>query len=83
MIFCPPEEVNDVWDVVARATANNELGIAAKVGPDDRNGQKPRLICIYTYDFSDREDVTRVVQKLKNMGLVETRGKGIYYKCGM
>ena len=82
MIFCPPEEINDVWAVVARATANNELGTAAKVAPDNGEAQKGRLMCIYTKDFSDREDVTRVVQKLKGLGLVETRGSKIYYKCG-
>ncbi|TVY39237.1 UPF0696 protein-like protein [Lachnellula occidentalis] len=81
MIFCPSEEVNDVWAVVARATANNDLGIAAKVAPDNGEDQRPRLICIYTKDFSDRGDVTRVVQKLKDLGLIETRGSKIYYKC--
>ncbi|TVY86021.1 UPF0696 protein-like protein [Lachnellula willkommii] len=81
MIFCPPEEVNDVWAVVARATASNDLGIAAKVARDNGEDQRPRLICIYTKDFSDRGDVTRVVQKLKDLGLVETRGSKIYYKC--
>lgn len=68
---------------MARATANNDLGIAAKVAPDNGEDQRPRLICIYTKDFSDRGDITRVVQKLKDLGLVETRGSKIYYKCGM
>ena len=83
MIFCPPEEVNDVWAVVARATVDNDLGIAAKVALDNGEDQRPRLMCIYTKDFSDRADVTRVVQKLKELGLIETRGSKIYYKCGM
>ncbi|TVY83098.1 UPF0696 protein-like protein [Lachnellula suecica] len=81
MIFCPPEEVNAVWGVVARATANNELGIAAKFAPDSGDDRKPRLMCIYTKDFSDEDDVTRVINKLRGLGLVETRGKPIYYKC--
>lgn len=83
MIFCPPQDVNAVWGVVARATANNELGTAAKVAPDEGTAQKERLICIYTHDFSDREDVARVVQKIKELGLIDSRGRGIYYKCGM
>ncbi|RDL33826.1 DUF1917-domain-containing protein [Venustampulla echinocandica] len=82
MIFCPPEEVNAVWSIVARATAENDLGIAAKVAPDDGNNRKPRLICIYTKDFTDRQDVSRVIHKLKSLGLVDaTSNKSIYYKC--
>ncbi|KAF7545655.1 hypothetical protein G7Z17_g9004 [Cylindrodendrum hubeiense] len=82
MLFCPPAEVNEVWEIVAKATANNELGIAAKVLPrppfDDP--RKDRLICVYTSDFKDRADVTRVLQKLRELKLVEARGRPIYYK---
>lgn len=31
LLFCSPDEVNDVWAVIAKNTANNELGLAAKV----------------------------------------------------
>ena len=80
MMFCPQNEVNAVWSVIARATAEADLGIAAKVAPDDgRSGE--RLICIYTKDFTDLDDVTRVIRKMKNLGLVESR-KPLYYKCG-
>jgi hypothetical protein len=75
-------EVNEVWGVVARAVANNELGTAARVAPFDGDNRKDRLICVYTKDFSDKEDVSRVVNKMKNLGLVETAGKAIWYKCG-
>jgi hypothetical protein len=81
MIFAQPNEVNAIWSVIARATAKNELGIAAKVGPDDGHDRKPRLICVYTKDFTDIKDVSRVVHKLKDIGVVD-RGKAIYYKCG-
>ena len=82
MIFCQANEVNAVWAVVARATANNELGIAAKVSPDDGDDRKSRVICIYTRDFTDMKDVSRAVHKLKDLGVVDSRGKPIYYKCG-
>ncbi|KAM5352106.1 hypothetical protein ACJ41O_004829 [Fusarium nematophilum] len=82
MLFCPPAEVNDVWAIVAKATANNELGIAAKVAPRPVNDdfRKDRLICVYTTDFADRADVGRVLQKLRELRLVEARGRPIYYK---
>lgn len=83
MLFCTPQEVNEVWSVVARNTINNDLGIAAKVASNDGDPAKLRLMCIYTKDFSDTEDVNRVVQKMKSLGLVDIKQKPIYYKCGM
>ncbi|KAG4436396.1 hypothetical protein IFR05_008119 [Cadophora sp. M221] len=80
MIFPSPCEVNEVWSVVAHATANNQLGISSKVAPDDGDDRSARLICIYTNDFEDMNDVRRVLLKLKDLGLVQ-KSKGIYYKC--
>jgi Basophilic leukemia-expressed protein Bles03 len=74
--------VNAVWAVIARATANNELGIAAKVSPEDGDDRQSRVICVYTKDFTDTKDVSRVVHKLKDLGIVDSRGKPIHYKCG-
>jgi hypothetical protein len=82
MIFCEPNEVNAVWSVVARATADNDLGIAAKVAPDIGDTRIPRLICIYTRDFNDLDDVSRVIHKMRDLGLFKSRGKPLYYKCG-
>ena len=82
-MFCDSGEVDAAWAVVARATAENELGIAAKVAPNDGQGdRRPRVICVYTKDFTDMKDVSRVVHKLRDLGLVETKGRGIHYKCG-
>jgi hypothetical protein len=81
MLFCPVFEVNEVWGVIAKATANNELGIGAKVATKLNVDQRTeRLICVYTADFSDTKDVTRVAQKLKQLGLV--KAKPLYYKPG-
>ncbi|KAL7803818.1 DUF1917 domain-containing protein [Trichoderma aethiopicum] len=82
MLFCPATEVNEVWEIVAKATANNELGIAAKVAPRSplEDPRKDRLLCVYTADFADKADVGRVLQKLRELKLVEARGRPIYYK---
>ena len=82
MLFCPTPDVNAVWSVIARATAQNDLGIAAKVAPYDGDPRKDRLICVYTKDFTNRDDVTRVLKKLKALGLFEMKGRPLYYKCG-
>ncbi|KAK8044841.1 hypothetical protein PG993_004865 [Apiospora rasikravindrae] len=81
MIFCPVHSVNETWALVAKATANNELGIAAKVAPRSAVDQRTeRLICVYTADFSDKSDVQKVAAKLKQLGLVQAHGRPLYYK---
>lgn len=84
MLFCTPAEVNDVWEIVAKATANNELGIAAKVAPKslEEDPRKDRLICVYTTDFANKADVGRVLRKMRELRLAEARGRPIYYKPG-
>ncbi|KAL8851111.1 MAG: hypothetical protein Q9221_004007 [Calogaya cf. arnoldii] len=86
MLFPYPEDVNRHWAIVATATVNRELGTAAKVAPDDGKGDRvPRLICVYTKDFSDIDDVKRVLGRLVELGLVKKKGageeRGIYYKA--
>ncbi|KAI9820887.1 MAG: hypothetical protein M1832_003520 [Thelocarpon impressellum] len=87
MLFPPSASVDELWSSVARATVANELGVIAKVAtaPDEASGgeggRSSRVICIYTADFSDVADVKRVLVKLKELGLVEAGGRGIYYKC--
>jgi len=83
MLFCSPHEVNAVWAVVAHKTVNNDLGFAAKVSgynPNGSDSRGARLICIYTRDFTDMGDVSRVLRKLRELGLVQKRGKQIFYK---
>ena len=89
MLFPMPEELTHTWGLVATATARNDLGIAAKVAADEGKGNRlPRLICIYTRDFADMEDVKRVLWKLVEMELVQRPARdpkgvrSIYYKCG-
>ncbi|KAI9723646.1 MAG: hypothetical protein M1812_000946 [Candelaria pacifica] len=81
MLFPMPEHVNKTWSLIATAVVNNELGSTAKIATDEGKGDRvSRLICVYTDDFSDTDDVKRVIAKLVEMGLVE-RSKSIYYKC--
>ncbi|KAJ6440890.1 splicing factor 3b [Purpureocillium lavendulum] len=75
-------KVNETWATLAHATANNELGIAAKIAPRPpfEEQRRDRLICVYTADFNDKTDVGRVLQRLRELRLVETRGRVLYYK---
>lgn len=81
-MFCETSEVDAFWSIIAHATASNDLGIAAKVAPRGNDDRQPRLICIYTKDFTDMNDVARVISKMRDLGLVNMRARPIYYKCG-
>lgn len=84
MLFISPAKVDEVWGVVAEATAKGELGFGAKVATaaaGDGGSTKTRLICIYTKDYEDRADVERVLRKMAELELVDLDGRPIYYKC--
>lgn len=80
MLFPTAKSVDSIWETIATAVANGDMGDGAKVATDDGSG-KARLICVYTHDFGDKEDVKRVLGTLVNEGLVDEREKPIYYKC--
>lgn len=83
MLFPPVDRVDHIWSIVAHAVARNQLGLGAKVSPKLEHPETgSRLICIYTYDFSNVEDVIRVLHKLRELGLVLANRRPIYYKCG-
>ncbi|KZF21820.1 DUF1917-domain-containing protein [Xylona heveae TC161] len=89
MLF-PETSIDRIWAIVATATAAGQLGIDAKIATADggtggiASTTRPRLICIYTYDFSDTQDVLRVLLRLVELELVGNSGGrgdgGIYYK---
>ncbi|KAF3763617.1 hypothetical protein M406DRAFT_74202 [Cryphonectria parasitica EP155] len=86
MLFIDPAYVDSVWATVVQATVRNELGIAAKVAPREHRGStRSRLICIYTYDFGDRDDVARVLNRMRQLELVRTgpRRQQVYYKTAL
>lgn len=79
MLFPFSNMVDEIWRKVAKATLEGSLGCAAKVATDDDSGNQ-RLICIYTEDFTNEEDVRRVLSKMQELHLIKGE-RGIYYKC--
>ena len=87
LLFVGIADVDYAWGRVANGTAENELGMAAKVAANggEDSDRKGRLICVYTKDFDNKEDVRRVLKKMKELGLLRGGDAGervIYYKCG-
>lgn len=80
MLFPADDDYPRFWRLVAEATAEGKLGITSKAAtpsPID----PINLICVYTYDFTDTEDVQRVLESLVELGLCQRDGKAIFYKC--
>jgi hypothetical protein len=74
LAFVGEADVDAVWEKVTAATLSGRLGLAAKVAtawPNPLARLSKRLICVYTYDFTDHEDVARVLVALRDLGFKE------------
>ncbi|KAL2831247.1 hypothetical protein BJY01DRAFT_260609 [Aspergillus pseudoustus] len=82
MLFITPDRIDSYWRAVVEGTMRGELGHAAKVATDAGDGEgRARLICIYTKDYRDREDIKQVLMRLMELKLVRKGERPIYYKC--
>ncbi|KAJ4346938.1 uncharacterized protein N0V89_010871 [Didymosphaeria variabile] len=79
MLFPSLEDLTRIWRLVVDGVISNRLGPTAKVAPDQGKAGE-RLVCIYTKDFRDKDDVLRVLRELVSMGVVTQRNKPVYYK---
>jgi len=69
----------NIWARIARAVWDGRLGHAAKVAtwrptPSrmQKRGEKPsQVVCVYTKDCSDVEDLQRVLVALRELGIRE------------
>jgi len=82
MLFPQADDVPRAWKLICEAVVEDRLGPSAKIGTEGLKGRRnQRLICVYTRDFSDQEDVRRVAEELASMNLAPRDGsKGLYYK---
>lgn len=81
MLFPIVSNVDKVWLKVVQGVVEGKLGTSAKVAPARLGDNRSRLIAIYTKDFSDREDVKRVLLELKDRDLVGIDKAPIFYKA--
>ncbi|KAJ0400889.1 hypothetical protein P43SY_004501 [Pythium insidiosum] len=71
MIFRNTETVDDAWTKIARAVLQSHLGDAAKVSPVSTKPQQgnSHVICVYVPDFTNTDDVLRVRDTLRALGI--------------
>ncbi len=74
MVFVPRDKIDGVWNTIAEAIRQGKLGDSAKVSTarPNRNAinSNEHVICVYTYDYRDVEDVKRIRATLREMGIV-------------
>ncbi len=66
MLFFKDATVDAAWATIAAETERGELGHTSKVATND--GSNSYLVCVYVPDFTDREDVARVLHRLRALG---------------
>jgi hypothetical protein len=74
LIFVPISQIDEVWIRIKYATEDGRLGDGAKVATakPNPNGTDPatKVICVYTYDWTDGADVRHVREELRTLGIV-------------
>lgn len=72
-MFVDVDDVDEVWDKIRMAVEGGRLGSSAKVATAKPNPLNPnprkRVICVYTYDWTDRADVMRIREELRKLGI--------------
>jgi hypothetical protein len=73
LIFVNPKDVDEVWLKIKKAVEEGKLGGSAKVAtakPSPSAGKSDaKVICVYTYDWTDEEDVKRIREELRKLGI--------------
>lgn len=73
LIFVDIKNVDEVWAKIKKATEEGKLGHNAKAGtakpnPRARDPNK-KVICVYTYDWTDENDVRGIRDELRKLGI--------------
>lgn len=68
LIYSASAQIDEIWKSVAAAVVSRSLGHAAKVSPRDRE-KNTHVICVYTEDFTNKEQVQAVEKGLRKIGV--------------
>ncbi|MGC9435079.1 MAG: putative phosphothreonine lyase domain-containing protein [Methanomicrobiales archaeon] len=77
LIFVEKDVVDALWRRIRDATCEGRLGISAKVSsakPNPASRDDRYVIYVFTSDWSDQEDVMRVREELRELGVEERIG---------
>jgi hypothetical protein len=73
LIFVQVERIDKIWSKIKLATEAGKLGEMSKVATAKANpnatNSNIKVICVYTHDWMDEEDVMRIRQELRQLGI--------------
>jgi hypothetical protein len=73
-IFMPSSDVDLAWSKIKGAVEGDRI-LFAKVSTALRSmGRDGHVICVYTRDWTDKQDLVRVREVLRSLGFVEELG---------
>jgi hypothetical protein len=84
MVFATSSEIDSLWSRIASATHAGKLGDFTKVSPRD-DSLNSHLICVFTRDYTDRNDVDKVRNGLRQLGVKGPIGykPDVYTHCAV
>jgi hypothetical protein len=73
LIFVSLDNVDALWSKIKMATENGLLGSSSKTATAKENPNAPnkntKVICVFTYDHTNKDDVTRIREELRKLGI--------------
>jgi hypothetical protein len=73
LVFVSVDNVDVVWGKIKLATETGLLGGVSKVATarpsSNATNKNVKVICVYSYDHTDKDDVTRIRQELRKIGI--------------
>jgi len=72
LIFVGSHNLSRIWSKVKVAVEEGKLGGLAKTSRrgSPTQSSKNRVICVYTYDWKDYQDVRRIREELRKLGII-------------
>lgn len=71
LIFAPENKIDAAWVKVKKLTEDGKLGNSSKVSTKRGNQGRDFVICVYTYDWTDKEDCMRIREALREGGFTQ------------
>ena len=73
LIYVYEKNIDIVWKLIKTATKDGLLGDASKVSTGMPSPLAPKanlkVICVYTYDYTDKTDVMKIREQLRKIGV--------------
>ncbi len=77
LIFLEEDSVDEMWGLIRDATFDGRLGISSKVStkkPNPESRDNRLVIYVYTANWEDEEDVMRIREELRRLGVEQRIG---------